>query len=131
MENLICPRCKSTRCIRGYPDMYCRTCGYTEPLFDFPISWEWHRHLCRENNRYDPGPNEISSNSNIEERLQNVEEILLNLSQPELRRLKLDRIYEETKDIRRGLQYTQRLISKSKHPKGKGGKPTKLKAIED
>jgi len=33
-----CPRCMSIEVIIGYPDMVCQSCGYNEPLIDFPMS---------------------------------------------------------------------------------------------
>ena len=55
-ETYQCPRCKSKRFRVGYPDMQCFDCGYTEPLIDFPISWDWHPHYCRFYGLPDPGP---------------------------------------------------------------------------
>jgi len=50
-----CPKCHSNRVKIGYPDMECLTCGWSGPLIDFPISWDWHRHYCREYGQPDPG----------------------------------------------------------------------------
>jgi len=31
-----CPRCHSSRIVIGYPYIWCRHCGYNEPLIDYP-----------------------------------------------------------------------------------------------
>ena len=51
-----CPKCKSktVRIVLG--DFVCTSCGYSEPLIDYPVSWDWHRHYCREYGLPDPGP---------------------------------------------------------------------------
>ncbi len=51
-----CPRCESKRIKVGYPNYECLACGYTEPLSDFPISWDVHRSLSINLQGYDPGP---------------------------------------------------------------------------
>ena len=51
-----CPRCDSNRIKVGYPNYECLACGYTEPLSDFPISWDVHRSLSISLQGYDPGP---------------------------------------------------------------------------
>ncbi len=54
-----CPVCKSTLIRIGYPLIQCASCGYNEPLIDFSISWDYHRGLCLEYGKVDPGPCEI------------------------------------------------------------------------
>lgn len=61
-----CPQCQSIRVKIGYPDIECLACGWSEPLIDFPISWDWHRHYCREFGQSDPGSCEPPEHS-IEE----------------------------------------------------------------
>ena len=40
-----CPECKSSKVKIGYPNITCMYCGYSEPLIDFPISYDYHRAL--------------------------------------------------------------------------------------
>jgi transcription initiation factor TFIIIB Brf1 subunit/transcription initiation factor TFIIB len=54
----ICPRCKSKGFQKDYPEMWCPQCGCREPLIDFPISWDFHRALCVQYGKPDPGPAE-------------------------------------------------------------------------
>ena len=56
---LICPRCKSNRVKEGYPEIICFACGWSEPLLDFPISFNEHRHYSLEYGGHDPGPCEL------------------------------------------------------------------------
>jgi len=56
MDNYQCPKCHSNRVKVGYPDIECLACGWSEPLIDFPISWDFHRSLCLEYGLPDPGP---------------------------------------------------------------------------
>ena len=55
-----CPKCKSHNISIGYPDICCQSCGYSEPLIDYPISYARHRYHCYESNAYDPGPLDYS-----------------------------------------------------------------------
>ena len=61
-----CPKCKSNRVKISYPDIECLNCHYSEPLVDYPISWDWHRSLCVEYGLPDPGPCEPPEH-NVEE----------------------------------------------------------------
>ena len=61
-----CPQCHSTRVKIGYPDIECLACGWSEPLVDFPISYDCHRSLCLDYGLPDPGPLEPPEHS-IEE----------------------------------------------------------------
>ncbi len=91
-----CPECKSKSIKIGYPDIVCLDCGYSGPLIDFPISWDWHRHYCREFGRPDPGPCEPPEH-NIEEfheRLAALEELTLSSEKPGL---EVDRPREKPK----------------------------------
>lgn len=51
-----CPQCGSGRVKMGYPDLECLHCGYSEPLTDYTIGWDWRRSLCSEFDKLDPGP---------------------------------------------------------------------------
>jgi len=51
-----CPKCRSHKIRIRYPDIKCLSCGWSEPLTDYPISWSEHRSLCVEYGRPDPGP---------------------------------------------------------------------------
>ena len=66
MDNYQCPKCRSDKVKAGYPLIGCLACGYSEPRFDFPISYNWHRGLCLEYGKPDPGPCEPLEHS-IEE----------------------------------------------------------------
>lgn len=44
----ICPKCYSNGIKMGYPHIECFACGWSEPLIDFSVNWDWHRHYCRE-----------------------------------------------------------------------------------
>ena len=94
-----CPQCKSKRVKSGYPDIECLACGWSEPLIDFPISWDWHRHYCREYGLPDPGPLEPPEHS-IEELYERV----LVLEQPtEKPHLEVDRSHQKPK-LARGVR---------------------------
>jgi len=128
-----CPRCKSARVSIGYPRMECLRCGWSEPLMDFPISWDWHRYYCCEYGLPDPGPCQPSQHPEltaIGQRLENLEQSLTGLTSEDLRQLKMKHIYDEVQDIRRGLQYTQRLMAESVRttavPKRKTSKGTPI-----
>ena len=51
-----CPQCRSHNVSIGYPDIVCRSCGWREPLYDFPISHDLHRALMIKHGHADPGP---------------------------------------------------------------------------
>jgi hypothetical protein len=127
-----CPKCKSARVVQGYPDIRCLACGWSEPLIDFPVSWDWHRHYSIYYSGVDPGPNEPPEHPElkaIEERLENIEQTLTGLTPEDLRQLKIKHIYDEVQDIRRGLQHTQRVVTKAirkKHPKAPKTKLTEV-----
>lgn len=54
--DLECPQCGSKRVKVCYPHIDCLSCGWSEPLIDFPISFGSHRSLCMEFGQPDPGP---------------------------------------------------------------------------
>lgn len=119
-DGFSCPRCKLSRVVIGYPDIKCGACGWSEPLIDFPISWDWHRHYCREYGVPDPGPLERPEHTleEVNERLKLLEEHFDSLADEDLRRLGFRNIKEELVQLKLGLRYTQRLIPR---------KPTKRK----
>ncbi len=121
-----CPQCGSSRIGTGYPDIECHACGWSEPLIDFPISWDWHRYYCREYGLPDPGPCEPLEYTlgELHARLASIEEKLACLSEQERRRLGLKAIWEEVKQLRLGLRHTQKLIPR----KPAGMKRSSLKA---
>jgi hypothetical protein len=111
-----CPKCKSNRTKIGYPDIQCLACGWSEPLIDFPISWDWHRRYCVEYGLPDPGPCEPPEHPElkaIEERLENIEQALTSLSSEDLRRLKLKDLSDRMRGLERGLALTQRAMAES------------------
>lgn len=55
MPDSVCPKCHSLRVKVFYPDIECLDCGWSEPLVDFPVSWNEHRRLCLEFGKPDPG----------------------------------------------------------------------------
>ena len=55
MSEYRCPKCSSHRVKVSYPDIECLSCGWSEPLIDFPISFNEHRRNCLEFCRPDPG----------------------------------------------------------------------------
>ena len=63
----------------------------------------------------------------INKRLESVEEKLTGLTPEDLKQFKLEHIYDEVKDIRRGLQYTQKLLADSIKPKADWGKSKGVK----
>lgn len=107
-----CPKCGSNRITIGYPDIRCFSCGYLQPLIDFPISWDWHRKYCREYGLPDPGRCEPPKHTveELHNRLPNIEERLARLSEEKQHRLGLKLIWDEVKEVRIGLRHTQRLI---------------------
>ncbi len=115
-----CPKCASRRVGIGYPNIQCLACGWSEPLVDFPVSWDFHRQYCREYGVPDPGPCEPPEH-NLEEaneRLRALEIRFNQFSDADLRRLGLRQIREEVEQLRLGLQYTQRLIPQKTARKG-------------
>jgi len=131
MSELKCPRCGSTKVRLEYPDIACLDCGYGGALIDFPVSWDWHRHFSIYYSGVDPGPCEPPKriDEEVEERLARLENMMSELSSEDLRQLKLSRIYEEVKDIRRGLQQTQRVVARSSVRK-KAERPRKPRLAE-
>jgi len=98
----------------GYPNIECRACGWSEPLIDFPISWDWHRHYCVEYGLPDPGPCEPAERPElkaIEERLESVEQRLTALAPEDLRQFKLKHIYDEVEDLRRGFRHIDQVVA--------------------
>ncbi len=71
-----CPKCKSKAIQIDYPEIWCPKCGHREPLIDYPISWDWHRHYCREYSKPDPGPCEPPQHTldGLQESISNLEE---------------------------------------------------------
>ena len=55
MADLVCSKCHSHRVKVSYPDIECLACGYSEPLVDYPVSWNCHRNYCHEFGSPDPG----------------------------------------------------------------------------
>ena len=109
-----CPKCKSNRLRVGYPDIECHACGWSEPLIDFPISWDWHRHYCVEYGLPDPGPCEPADHPQlkaIEERLDSIEQTLARLTPEDLRQFKLKRIYDEVQDLRQGFRHIDQVVA--------------------
>ena len=51
-----CPHCGSCRVRIDYPECSCLSCGWSEPLLDYPISHREHRVYCRAFNQPDPIP---------------------------------------------------------------------------
>jgi len=127
-----CPKCKSNRIKNCYPNIECLKCSYSEPLIDFPVAWQWHRHYCQEYGLPDPGPDTPPGQQQlnvIEERLENIEHALSNITPDDLRQLKIKHIYDEVQDIRRGLQHTQRVVAQTnrkKQPKAPKAKLTEV-----
>jgi hypothetical protein len=68
-----CPRCKSDRVLVNYSIIECHSCGWSESLIDYPISWSMHRSLCRIYGTVDPGPVDSSPLESIEVEKQPVE----------------------------------------------------------
>lgn len=72
----ICPKCRSDMVKIGYPYIECLACRWSEPLIDFPISYDCHRSLCLEYGQPDPGSYEPPEHSieELHERLVALEE---------------------------------------------------------
>ena len=56
MADLVCPKCHSLRVKMSYPDIECLTCGFSESLVDYPVSWNFHRYYSWAFGLPDPGP---------------------------------------------------------------------------
>ena len=112
VASYFCPRCKSNKVGVGYPDISCPSCGWSEPLIDFPISWGFHRAYCLEFGLPDPGPCEPPEHTldELGERLKALEQHFAELSPEELKALGLNQLKEEIDQLKFGLRYTQRLI---------------------
>jgi len=52
----ICPKCGSNRVRIYYPECTCLSCGWSEPLIDYPVSHSVHRAYCMSFGRLDPIP---------------------------------------------------------------------------
>ena len=90
----ICPQCRSNKVKISYPCIECLACGWSEPLIDYPISWDWHRYYCREYGQPDPGPCEPPEHSieELHERVLALEERPQLIEKP---RLEVDRPHEK------------------------------------
>jgi len=112
---------------------YLRKNGMTwRDLYDFPMSWDWWRHLSVYNGDPDPGPCEPPGHPElkaIEERLEQLEETLYHVSMDDLRQYKIKQIYNEVQDIRQGLRHTQQLVAKSIGARTRKAKPKPIKPI--
>jgi hypothetical protein len=96
--------------------MECLRCGWSEPLNDFPISWDWHRYYCYLFGKPDPGPCEPPEHPElkaIEQRLERIEQTLAGMSSEEFRQLKLKHIYDEVQDIRQGFRRIDQIVAQS------------------
>jgi hypothetical protein len=116
-EKYRCPKCKSNRVKIGYPDIECANCSWSEPLIDFPISWDYHRALCLEYGKPDPGACEPPAHSDIqaiEQRLDDIEQTLGSITAEDMRQLNMKGIYDRLQGLERGLALTQRTIAKSR-----------------
>ena len=115
-DDYCCPECGAPGLRIDYPDIRCFACGWSEPLIDFPISWDWHRHYCVEYGLPDPGPCEPPEHPElkaIEERLESIEQTLTGLTPEDLRQLKMKRIYDEVQDIRHGFRRIDRIVAQA------------------
>lgn len=115
VEGYYCFRCSSDRVRIYYPDIQCLSCGWSEPLLDFPVSWSFHRHYAREFGMSDPGPCELPEHTvgELHERLEALENRLgeLSLSDTDLKRLGLMQVKTEIAGLRLGLRGTQRILT--------------------
>lgn len=110
-----CPKCGSPGIRLGYPDMYCLRCGWSEPLIDFPISWDWHRFYAIQAGLPDPGPDEPTESdlTRLEERMEILEQTIASLSAGELKQIGIKRVWDEVQALRRGLHSTQKYLGES------------------
>lgn len=117
MENLICPKCKSSNCGIVFPEICCFSCGYSAELYDFPTSWDWWRQYSVFHTGRDPGPNEPSEEqttiNNLQERVEVLEERLSDLSPAELKELGFQLTWDAIRELRTGLRFTQRAVGES------------------
>jgi hypothetical protein len=77
MSEYQCPNCKSGYILQQGLDLVCQDCGRHEPLYDYPMSWDWYRGLRQSAGLSDPGPARIvnSQIDNIEARVTFLEDI--------------------------------------------------------
>lgn len=116
-EKYQCQKCKSNRVKIDYPDIQCAACSWSEPLIDFPISWDYHRALCIEYGKPDPGacePPEHSDIKAIEQRLDDIEQTLGSITAEDMRQSNMKGLYNRVQGLERGLALTQRAIAKSR-----------------
>jgi len=120
-----CPKCGSSRVRVSYPNIECLSCGSTEALVDFAISWDCHRHYAQYYGGVDLGPNEPLEDSPViealVERLEALEQIVSELP-PEHTSFK--RIWAEICDLKTGLRYTQRRIPRKPTRKKRASRKT-------
>lgn len=62
-----CPNCKSGNIHQQGTNFVCYACGNVEPLYDYPMSWDWNRGLRQLHGLPDPGPNEPCKTIGIDE----------------------------------------------------------------
>jgi hypothetical protein len=131
-ERSQCPKCKTARVAKGYPDIKCLACGWSEPLIDFPVSWGWHRHYSIYYSGVDPGPNESPEHSiqELHDRLAAVEERLAGLSEEELRGLGLKSIRDEVDELKQSLRFTYKRMGEAIRAGTKPGGKKRIKTTE-
>ncbi len=111
-----CPHCKSSRVRIRYPEIVCLDCRYSDTLIDYPVSWDYHRALCVENGRSDPGPCYPARDS-IEVRLEKLENRIETISEEEIEKVGFKYLKDEISQLRMAIRYTQQLIPKTKSRK--------------
>ena len=52
-----CPKCKSNNIKITARDITCLSCGYTETMYDYAMSWDCWREICVSHGEPDPGSN--------------------------------------------------------------------------
>ena len=125
----VCPKCKSGRVQIGYPDIQCPSCGWSEPLIDFPISWDWHRYYCQEYGLPDPDPCEAPEHNvaELHDRLLSLENRMAGLSEEELKRLGFKHIWEEVRELKQSLHFTYKRIGEQIRAKRKPQRKKRIK----
>ena len=101
MSNFTCPKCRSHRVKASYPDIECLACGWSEPLIDYPISFNEHRRLCSEFGRLDPGPDEPAAHNLT---LTELHERILTLEIAQSEKPQVDRPRSERKSKAEGVR---------------------------
>ena len=100
----ICPHCGSNRVRIGYPECACLSCGWSEPLVDYPVSYREHRSYCREFNQPDPLLMQPEATTDTNDRISKLQNTVNTLMGREVYRQNIQRKQQKPKQKPQQLQ---------------------------